>query len=107
MPIYVAKIDGLDRVKIGYTSSQFIWKRIRHLQTGCPGRLRVVWCSLEGDRRTETSFHKRFENSHIFQEWFSYEPHIRDFVVEERRLYKMEMLRKLEQEEKEHASQSG
>lgn len=68
MTIYFAELEGKSQVKIGYTRSCAA-RRIAQLQTGQPGRLKLLG-TIPGDVSAERGLHKEFGESRINGEWF-------------------------------------
>jgi hypothetical protein len=62
--------------KIGYSKNPL--GRINELQTGCPFSLRILGF-IEGDRKIEKKFHKRFWANRTRGEWFRYEGKLKQF----------------------------
>lgn len=88
MCVYVALLQGADRVKIGYSKGKSPWKRINSLEksTSCPGTLKVLAIFSNGSRETEAYFHKLFKKDRVKGEWFVYSHAIQKFVKDWRNL---------------------
>ena len=107
MAVYFAKADGIDAVKIGYTSRPQIWKRIANMQTGCPTKIRIIMYFLEANRKLETLLHRKFKKHRLHGEWFSYNEEIKWFVTTHRVLRRRARIALQEAEEREHAEENS
>jgi hypothetical protein len=57
-------------VKVGYTQSKSLFRRLKHLQIGNSQRLRIL-ATCDGDFTAEFNLHCRFRNLRIRGEWFN------------------------------------
>lgn len=62
---YFARVSGSSLVKIGKSTD--VQSRIKGLQTGCPGHLKLIGV-IHGDH--EAGWHERFSDNRISGEWF-------------------------------------
>jgi hypothetical protein len=111
MPVYILRAEGEDIVKIGFTSSPQIWKRLKAIQSNSPIKLGILLYFLEEGRSLETSLHREFRQYRLHGEWFRYEGELVDFVQEHRKFQHETRMKRLkeneEAEEKENAQENG
>lgn len=69
--IYFIEADGLDAIKIGFTTD--IGKRLADLKTALPVQLRLIG-SVVGPASLEQSIHKSLKEHRITGEWFRRQP---------------------------------
>jgi hypothetical protein len=69
-------VDGVENVKIGFTSDSNISNRIRQLQTGNPRSLRIIeiheFKNDEMARQIESLCHWNLADQRLCGEWFKY-----------------------------------
>jgi len=70
-------IQHTDFLKIGYTNN--INKRLSELQVSCPIKLKVLGL-IEGTRKEESEYHKKFKHLGSSGEWFSYTSEVLEFT---------------------------
>lgn len=67
--VYFLSAEGTGRVKIGWTRSAGLEKRVADLQIGCPVPLRVI-TTYPGTLFNEHMEHARLRSSWVHGEWF-------------------------------------
>ena len=108
--IYFIRDESTQHIKIGYTAGHGE-KRLRDLQTGCPGQLMLL-LHLEGLRQHETAWHKRFASARERGEWFRPVPELRR-AIEVVKVSQMDTVKRVlkelqkEQEEFKNSGRSG
>lgn len=65
--VYFILDEDAKRVKIGYSTNPM--KRLKNLQTGASGTLRLV-CATPGGAKLEAYFHEQFSPYRVNGEWF-------------------------------------
>jgi hypothetical protein len=70
-------VQAGEYIKIGYTSN--IQKRLDSLQTGQPLEIKCL-CLIKGDRRVESSLHKKFGEYRVRREWFSMSDELMQYI---------------------------
>lgn len=66
--------EGKSAIKIGFTRSKDITKRLKQLSTGNSKNLEILWY-CEGNMELERTFQNLyFKQYNIKNEWFQYEP---------------------------------
>lgn len=70
--IYFIRTDDpdIDRIKIGYTSSDDAEQRLKTLQTGSPCKLYIMAIMPYGSLQQEAALHKTFDDYNVIGEWF-------------------------------------
>jgi hypothetical protein len=66
-------------VKVG--QSETPWRRLRSLQVGHPGELRML-AMQNGGESLERALHGRFKEYRLTGEWFRYEGEVKDYIDE-------------------------
>jgi hypothetical protein len=66
--VYFGRDEATKLIKIGFTSREGE-DRLQDIQTGCPGQL-VLLLQIEGTKRDEAAWHKRFAGARERGEWF-------------------------------------
>ena len=108
MPVYLLRAEGEDIVKIGYTSSPMIWKRMKAIQSNSPLKLGILLYFLDASRHVETALHKEFSKYRLHGEWFAYKGDLVAFVQSHRKFQHEALLkRQAEAEEMENAQKNG
>ncbi|BCK29655.1 GIY-YIG nuclease family protein [Vibrio cholerae] len=77
--LYFIQGQTLSHVKIGYSTSRSLFKRLKELQTGSPDKLILLSVKLVS-RADEAELHKRFSNSRLHGEWFSYTEDLQEYI---------------------------
>jgi hypothetical protein len=80
--IYFIRDEETLRIKIGFTAGDGE-DRLRDLQTGCPGRL-VLLFQMEGSKQEEKAWHQRFASARVRDrgEWFYPVPELMLAIME-------------------------
>jgi len=76
--IYYVACDATLRLKIGYTAGS-PEKRIKSLQTGSPGQLRLI-SAHPGTREDEAALHQHFAAKRLHGEWFEMDQELFDHI---------------------------
>lgn len=79
--LYFVQCETTCRIKIGIAVDA--QKRLRHLQTGSPTRLRVV-AVIPGGAMGEVLHHRRFDDDHLHGEWFELSEELLAYINEVR-----------------------
>lgn len=77
--VYFIMCADTHRCKIGFTKGD-PQKRLKSLQTGCPGELSVV-VRHPGTSETEARLHRKFAASKIRGEWFDLTDELRAYMI--------------------------
>ncbi len=80
MIYFIAQAHG-NYIKIGYTATEDVHKRLQALQIGNPMDLRLVGV-IPGDMDDEAELHERFGGSRVRGEWFEYTPEMGRYILE-------------------------
>lgn len=100
--IYFIRDESTQHIKIGFTAESGA-DRLRHLQTGCPGKL-VLLLQIDGSSKNETEWHDRFAVARERGEWFRPVPELLQAIEEmlaSREENAMRALQKLQMEQAE------
>jgi hypothetical protein len=77
-------VDGVENIKIGFTSDKNIFNRVRQLQTGNPRPLRIVdvfeFKNNEMAKQIENLCHWNLTQFRLSGEWFKYEPRVMEVL---------------------------
>lgn len=108
MPVYFLKTRDMDIVKIGYTGSPEIWRRVKTIQSHSPVRLGLLLYFTDGTKHTERALHKEFNKYRLHGEWFEYRGDLVKFVQSHRQFQREGLLKRLKaDEEREHAQENS
>jgi hypothetical protein len=80
MTIYFVELEGTNFIKIGYTERPDAAGRIAQLQTGQPGKLRLLG-QIPGEMINEYELHQIFAEYRGNGEWFDGPPIFRVFIT--------------------------
>lgn len=78
--VYFILDREMDRVKIGYTRRDPN-KRLKQLQTGSSSELELLYYVEANGFNTERFYHKLFSNSKIIGEWYQYNYHMKQVIM--------------------------
>lgn len=79
--VYFVQGEHGGPIKVGYTSSASIDRRLAQMQTGSPARLRAV-LTIEGDTRAEAWLHRLFAADWIHGEWYQPSGRLVDWIID-------------------------
>ena len=96
----------MDIIKIGYTSSPMIWKRLKNIQSNSPIKLGLMLYFMDAGRSVETSLHREFKKYRLHNEWFEYQGDLVRFVQSHRKFQQESLLKRLAEEEEAHAQEN-
>lgn len=78
--IYFILCETTHRVKCGIATNT--GKRFSQIQTGSPTHLRLI-AELDGDASREKAIHRRLTRSRVHGEWFHYDDHVHEVIIDE------------------------
>lgn len=74
--VYIVKAG--DFIKVGVTED--IERRMKTLQAGCPLAVELIHTIPHASRETESEFHRRLAEHHLWYEWFKLTPAVQQFI---------------------------
>jgi hypothetical protein len=74
--VYFAELEG-GPIKVGHTVD--LDRRLAEIQLCSPGKVNLIG-AVEGDRRTEAYFHRRFAEHRAFGEWYQRHCDVSEYI---------------------------
>lgn len=70
--VYLIKLNGTEGIKIGYSSKNDPFKRIKSYSTGAPNGVHIIgYITTPNAKELESELHKTFTEERMSGEWFN------------------------------------